>query len=370
VGIDYGSNGDNLPTPQKAVQLLQKLGITQVRIYDTNPTILQAFSSSSTSNNISVAVGVPNDLLLTLGESPAAATQWVTSTIVPAMAAMANITAIAVGSETLTKDITLWPVLVPAMTNIHAALTANLLDSKIKVSSPCSTDLLMSTFPPSNGAFNSTFVVPVILPLLQFLSRTNSFFMLNVNTFHIFQQNSQSLTLDYALFRPNPGVMDSTSGLRYFNLFDAVVDSVFYAIAALNHSELPLVVTSTGWPTQGDPNEVGASVSNAQVYNGNLVKRVLTNVGTPAKPSSVINTYLNGLFDEDKNVGPVSERSWGLFNADQTPKYAVDLVGQGVPDISGFNGTPVYKTWCVAKQVCMCVAIKSRLTKKNCHDDS
>ena len=147
--------------------------------------------------------------------------------------------------------------------------------------------------------------------------------------------------------------MDSTSGLRYFNLFDAVVDSVFYAIAALNHSELPLVVTSTGWPTQGDPNEVGASVSNAQVYNGNLVKRVLTNVGTPAKPSSVINTYLNGLFDEDKNVGPVSERNWGLFNADQTPKYAVDLAGQGVPDISGFNGTAVYKTWCVAKQVCV-----------------
>ena len=346
VGVNYGILGDNLPTPTQAIALMQKQGITQARIYDTNPSVLTAFQGS----NIQIIVGVLNEEILAIGEDNATAYKWVKDRIVP-FASTCNITCIAVGSEVLTAEPTLGALLVPAMEFLHTALVSFGLDSMIKVSTPQSTDLLTSTFPPSTGTFNSNFSMAIVQPMLDFLSQTGSFYMLNVYPHRAFQQNPQIITLDYALFRPNPGVIDSANGFVYTNAFDALLDATYTAMAGLNHTDLTILVSETGWPSQGETTENGVSPSNAQTYNSNVVKHVLNKTGSPGRPGVVISTYVFELFNEDKKDGPASARNFGLFNADMSPVYAIDLSGSGIlldnsPPVASAN-----RTWCIAKQV-------------------
>lgn len=325
---------------------MKKLGITQARIYDTNPAVLTAFQGS----NIELVVGVLNEEVLAIGEDNATATKWVKDRIVP-HAYTCNMTCITVGNEVLTSDPALTLVLLPAMRFIHAALVSFSLDSMIKVSTPSSTDLLMSTFPPSTGSFNSNFSKSSVQPMLDFLSETGSYFMLNVYPYRAYQQNSQIITLDYALFRPNPGVLDSGNGFLYMNAFDALLDSTYTAMAALNHTDIAIVVSETGWPSQGDTDENGVSAANAQTYNSNLVNHVLNKTGSPGRPGVLIITYVYELFNEDKKQGPTSVRNFGLFNADMSPAYAVDLLGSGTVLNNSTVPMNTSKVWCVAKQV-------------------
>ncbi|CAK9256611.1 unnamed protein product [Sphagnum jensenii] len=345
VGVNYGTLGDNLPTPTQAVQLMKQQGVTQARIYDTNPVVLQAFQGS----NIQLIVGALNDEVLAISESNVTATTWVKTRVVP-YAASCNITCIAVGNDVLVSDPVLSPALLPAISFIHAALVSLGLDSMIKVSTPFSTDLLTSTFPPSTGVFNSSFSTSVVEPILTFLSETGSFVMLNVYPYRAYEQNPQIITLDFALFLPNPGVLDSSNGFLYTNAFDALLDATYIAIAALNHTDLTIVVSETGWPSQGDPNEQGLSTSNAQTYNSNLVKHVLNKTGSPVRPGVVIITYLYELFDEDKEPGASSARNFGLFDAAMSPVYAVDLTGTGLTLEAPASTQAVNRTWCIAKQ--------------------
>ncbi|GLT62908.1 hypothetical protein SLA2020_355100 [Shorea laevis] len=108
--------------------------------------------------------------------------------------------------------------------------------------------------------------------------------MVNAYPFFAYSANSDTISLDYALFRNNSGVVDSGNGLRYHSLLEAQLDAVFTAMSALNYNDVKMVVTETGWPSMGDENEIGAGEENAASYNGNLVRRVLTRGGTPLRP--------------------------------------------------------------------------------------
>ncbi|CAK9206951.1 unnamed protein product [Sphagnum troendelagicum] len=367
VGVNYGTLGDNLPTPTQAVELLKEQGITQVRIFDTNPAVLQAFQGSS----IQLIVGVLNSELITIAQSNDSATTWVKEKVLP-FAATCNITCIAVGNEVLTTTTTtmttaammgdgdpatnlsatdLSLALLPAITFIQAALVFLNLENAIKVSTPFSTDLLTSTFPPSTGEFNSSFSTTIVEPLLNFLSETSSFLMLNVYPYKAYEQNPQTITLDFALFLPNSGVLDSGNGFLYSNAFDALLDAAYIAMAALNHTDLVIVVSETGWPSLGDPNQLGLSSSNAQTYNSNVLKHVLNKTGTPVRPGVEIVTYLYELFNEDKELGASSARNFGLFHADMSPVYPIDLSGASETALAPpLNPALMNHSWCIAKQ--------------------
>lgn len=94
VGLNYGRNGDNLPPPTQTVQLIQSLGVSQVRLYDTDPTVLSAFQNS----NIQLVLGILNSEILDLATSNTSASTWVTTKILPFLNST-NILAIAVGNE-------------------------------------------------------------------------------------------------------------------------------------------------------------------------------------------------------------------------------------------------------------------------------
>ena len=86
-------------------------------------------------------------------------------------------------------------------------------------------------------------------------------------------------------------------------------------------------ISETGWPSKGDPDEVGATPENAEIYNSNLLKRIQQKQATPANPSVPIDIFVFALFNEDLKPGPASERNYGLYYPDGSPVYNIGLQG-------------------------------------------
>ncbi|GAB4849679.1 hypothetical protein Ancab_004474 [Ancistrocladus abbreviatus] len=369
IGINYGRVGNNLPTPEKVVQLLKSQGITRVKLYDTDATVLTAFSGSG----ITLTVALPNELLPSAASDQSFTDTWLQSTILPYYPST-SISAIAVGNEVFSSAPNSTDHLVPAMTNLFSSLQKHNLHTSIKLSSPIALSSLENSYPPSSGSFKTDLIEPVIKPMLDFLRKTSSVLMVNAYPFFAYSSNSDKISLDYALFRDNSGVVDQNNGLAYHSLFEAQIDAVFAAMSKLQYDDVNLAVTETGWPSIGDENEIGANKPNAAAYNGNLVRRVLTGSGSPLRPNKPLNVYLFALFNEDEKPGPTSERNYGLFYPDEERVYDIQLtleqLGAGengskavvtpapaiapssapaiAPSSARASGTMAGQTWCVA----------------------
>ncbi|CAN1242277.1 Glucan endo-1,3-beta-glucosidase 4 [Linum perenne] len=201
------------------------------------------------------------------------------------------------------------------MKNVHNSLLKFNL-TQIKISSPIALSALQNSYPASSGSFKPDLIEPVIKPMLSFLQETGSYLMVNAYPFFAYSANADQIPLDYALFKPNSGVVDS----------------------------------ETGWPSMGDSDEIGASHSNAQSYNGNLVNRVLTGKGTPLRPNEPLNVFLFALFNENKKTGPTSERNYGLFYPNQQKVYEISLTSSSSTSPAGDSKESSHHgdTWCVA----------------------
>lgn len=344
VGVNYGTQFSASPSAIQVVDLLRRQSITNVRLYDANATILKALANTG----IQVMVTVPNTQLLSVGESNATAANWVKANVLAYLPAT-NITAICVGTEVLTTDPNAALVLVPAMKFLRTALLASNLSANIKLSTTQDPSLILDSFPPSQAYFNKSWTSPVLLPLFDFLSSTGSFFMLNIYCYDIYKNSNGIILLDYALLNPiTPGnvITDSNTLFQYRNLFDAVLDACFFALAQLNHSTIPIVVSEAGWPSNGDSSDKEATGENASIFVSNLVAHILNNTGTPKRPRTTISTYIMELFNEDLKVGSATSKNYGLFNASTLqPVYLLRLSNSG-PLLANDTTTQLY---CVTK---------------------
>ncbi|XP_026659252.1 glucan endo-1,3-beta-glucosidase 11-like [Phoenix dactylifera] len=315
LGINYGQVANNLPLPEKVLTLLTSLRITKIRIYDTNPRVLTAFADSG----IDLIVTVPNEAIAQLTD-PRQALQWVTTNIQPYFPAT-KISGIAVGNEVFTSDdAALMSNLVPAMVSIHAALVQLGLNSYIHISTATSLAALENSYPPSSGSFKPE-LASLLAPFLRFLAQSNSPFWINAYPYFAFKGDPNTVSLDYVLFNPNQGTVDPYTRLHYDNMLYAQVDAVIYAIARMGYGGVEVRVSETGWPSKGDPDEIGANVENARAYNRNLLLRQMRNQGTPLRPNQRLEVYLFALFNEDLKTGPTSERNYGLYRPDGTMAY-------------------------------------------------
>lgn len=341
VGVNIGTDVSNMPSASAVVALLKSQQITHVRLYDADRQMLTALADTG----IEVIVSVPNNQILGVGQSRSTAANWVNKNVA-AYLPNTNITAIAVGSEVLTTIPNAALVLVNAMRFLHSALVAANLDGQVKVSTPHAAEIILDSFPPSQAFFNSSWN-NVMKPLLSFLRDTKSYLMLNVYPYYVYMQGNGVVSLDYAIFRPlppNQEAVDPNTLLHYTNVFDAMVDAAYFAMSSLNFTNIPVVVTETGWPSMGDADEPDATVDNADTYNSNLVRHVLNSTGTPKLPGVAINTYIYELFNEDLRPGATSEKNWGLFNVNATPIYVLHLTGGG----STLANDTTSQTFCVA----------------------
>lgn len=320
IGINYGQVANNLPSPAEVLPLVRSLGAGRLKLYDSDPAVLRAFAGT----NIEFIVGLPDQLLPKIRD-PAAALSWVKSNIEPHIP-RTKITAVTIGNEILSGNNTLLiQSLLPAIQSVHSALVALGLDRQVAVTTAHSLTVLSTSYPPSAGGFRRD-LLPYISPLINFLNRTGSPFLINAYPFFAYKADPRRVSLDYVLFEPSAGVVDPGTGLRYRNMLHAQVDAVAAAISAAGGGKAVEVrVSETGWPSAGDEDEVGATLENARRYNGNLMKLVAEGKGTPAQPRSPLQVYVFALFNENMKPGPTSERHYGLFKPDGTLAYDIGV---------------------------------------------
>lgn len=345
IGVCYGRNADDLPTPEQASQLVQQHNIKYVRVYDSNIQVIKAFANT----NIELMIGVSNSDLLPFSQFQSNADTWLRNSILPYYPAT-KIIYITVGAELTEAPSNISAMVVPAMRNVKIALRKAGLDKKIKVSSTHSLGVLSRSYPPSAGAFNSSHAF-FLKPMLEFLAENQSPFMVDIYPYYAYRDSSTNVSLEYALFESSSEVIDPNTGLLYTNMFDAQIDAIYYALAALHFKKIKIMVTETGWPSKGATSETAATPDNAETYNTNLIRHVINNTGTPARPGEELDIYIFSLFNENRKPGLESERNWGLFYPDQTSVYSIDFTGKGVADVApDSNATVVLNgtTWCIA----------------------
>ncbi|XP_038900887.1 glucan endo-1,3-beta-glucosidase 4-like isoform X2 [Benincasa hispida] len=339
VGINIGTHVSSLPPASDVVSMLKQYEFTHVRLYNANAQLLKAFANSS----IEVMVGVTNEEVLKIGKSPSAAAAWVNKNVALYIPAT-NISAIAVGSELLTSIPNAAPVLIRAMKYLYKALVAANLNLQVKVSTPQSMDVILTSFPPSTATFNSS-LNSTIYQLLQFLKNTNSYYMLNVYPYYGYIKGNAYFPFDYALFQPlsiNRQIVDPNTLLHYNNMFDAMLDATYHSIKALNFSGIPIVVTESGWPWSDGANEPHATKQIAEIYVNNLINRVLNGSGPPSEPTKPVNTYIYELFSEDQKLEPMSEKNWGVLSTKGSAIYRLSSLSSRVTGSSSV-------VYCVAK---------------------
>ncbi|KAJ1689476.1 hypothetical protein LUZ63_013631 [Rhynchospora breviuscula] len=157
--------------------------------------------------------------------------------------------------------------------------------------------------------------------------------MVNLYPYPTYKETNE-FPLDFALFteKPNLYYTDPNTTLVYTNLFDISVDALNATAASLGFNNLTLLVTETGWPTNGHEKDYPASLQNAKLFNQRLIKHVMRVpvVGTPKRPGVPVRVYLFALFDEDLKVGEPTENHWVLFYANGSKKYELGLEKHGV----------------------------------------
>lgn len=344
MGINYGQVADDLPSVATAVSLMTSMKFGKVRIYDANPLVLSALANSG----LYAAISVTTDLIAGIAGSPTVADQWIASNVVAYPNTLVRY--IIVGNELFsypTLNVT-WYQVVPAMQNLHTSLVNRGLSDTTKVTTCLAMDILDNSYPPSAGTFRTDIAVPLMTPILEFISTTNSYFFINVYPYFAWADNSAQVSINYALFETGSlevVVMDGQ--MKYTSLLDAQVDAVIAAMGAVGYGTANLAIGETGWPTLGDPGELGANVAYAAMYNRRLVQITMTNppIGTPRRAGQFIPTYVFALFNEDLKPGPTTERNWGLYYPNATQVYPVDMTGQkpitGYPPLTAPALAPV-----------------------------
>lgn len=321
-GINYGRIADNLPPPESVVTLLKAAKIKNVKIYDSDHSILSAFKGSG----LELTIAIPNGNVKDISASEARAMDWLKENVQPYYPDT-KISGITVGNEILGGgDPGLSEALLGAIKNIYNSLKTLQLDDKIQVSSPHSQAVFGNSYPPSACTFNENVMV-YMKPILDFFSSTGAPFYVNVYPFIAYKSDPEHIDVNYALFKSNPGIYDAKTNLHYDNMFEAQVDAAYAALEAAGYSDMEVVVSETGWASGGDATEAGASVENARTYNFNLKKRLFKRKGTPLRPKMVLKAYIFALFNEDLKNGPGSERHYGLFKADGSISYNIGFTG-------------------------------------------
>uniref|UniRef100_A0A0C9S8F1 glucan endo-1,3-beta-D-glucosidase n=1 Tax=Wollemia nobilis TaxID=56998 RepID=A0A0C9S8F1_9CONI len=363
VGINYGRVADNLPPPSVAVGLIQQLKAGSVKIYDADAQVLRALAGTG----LQVVITVHNEDIANISSSPLLADQWIQQNVLPYYPSTL-ISTIMVGNEVLSTSsfgndgqgaAEAQALLVPAMTNIQSALEDHNLGASIKVTTSLAMDVLSSSYPPSAGAFREDISAMVMQPMLELISRTNSYIFLDVYPYFAWISNSENVSLDYALLDAVGVTGIEDQGLTYTNMLDAQVDAVVAAMEKVGFPNVTVVISETGWPTGG---QSGASVANAARYNQNLVRKALASppAGTPRRPNTFIPVFVFALFNEDKKPGPVTERNWGLFYPDGSPVYSIVLSADDSPvsrytqpavPSEGNGSAPAGTQWCVVSPV-------------------
>ncbi|XP_074321596.1 glucan endo-1,3-beta-glucosidase-like [Silene latifolia] len=307
MGVVYGMQGNNLPSPDDVVALYEIENIPFLRILEPHPDMLESLRAEK----LKVTVGVKNVDIPNIAKDVNAAIDWVKTHIAP-YAAEVNFGWIVVGNDMVPGPTAeLLPV---AMNNILSGLNAAAL-TNIKISTAVSTKVLGPISLPSTGDFTNEskgFMNAIIV----WLRGTNNPLMINVDAYGTYISNLGKIPLNYAIFDTNQAVVIDGK-YEYKSLFEAMVDTFYVAIEKNGGSNITLVVSETGWPSAG--NEPHTSIENAYKFNQGLVD-AMKNIGTPRRIDDFLDVFIFSMFNENKRSQGIGQH-WGLHYANETQVY-------------------------------------------------
>ncbi|XP_054805410.1 glucan endo-1,3-beta-glucosidase-like [Prosopis cineraria] len=251
VGITYGRNAENLPTPSQVAGFpTQNLNysIPILRLLDADLQVLQAFRRS----NLVLTVTLPSDQI------PSVPLNRRRQRAHPRPRRL-------IGGPGHEKP-------------SHQALISNKVPYDVKVTTSVSPKVLGKSYPPSAGQFEDS-VSNFMTDVTNFLHSIGAPLLINAYPYSALVNDPQHVALEPVLFQAKkPLVIDGEP--EYFNLFDVMVDAFVAAAAKVVGREgVRVVVSETGWPVKG--NEPYTCVENARNYNRNLKDHVERVGGTP-----------------------------------------------------------------------------------------
>ncbi|KAI4299461.1 hypothetical protein L6164_032921 [Bauhinia variegata] len=322
---DESSADDTHIPPEHIVTAIDSLKLGSLRLEDSDPNIIRRFAYSNTS----LFLTIPNYVVPEIAANRSNALRWLYVHVVP-FYPRAKITTISVGNDFIDVSPQAVDHLLPAMRNVHLSLR-DLGIRKISISTSFSFVSIISTpFPPSAAQFQDPSGIDLMGPLLQFLRETNSSFLINVYPYNLYRLKSE-IPIGIALFQEHAFNFrdDLTTGVRYRNLFDMMIDAVVSAMAVAGYENIPIIVTETGWPsasvtrTEGD-----ANMAYAEMYLKGLVRHLKSGEGTPLRKEGVAEVYVYELFDKETKEGTKPPgRNWGILYPNLTQKYNIDFSG-------------------------------------------
>ncbi|OMO76155.1 Glycoside hydrolase, family 17 [Corchorus capsularis] len=315
VGVCYGRIGNDLPTEEDVVDFYITSGIKKMRLYDPNQaTLMAAYARLS---NLELILGVANQDIQALASDFSAAANWVQQNVLPYTPGV-YFRYIAVGNEIKPTD-AIAPFVLPAMQNIYNALESMAPALQINVSTAIDSSLLGSSFPPSAGAFSDS-ASSYIVPIVKFLAEKRAPLLANIYPYFAYIGDPMTIDINYALFT-SPGVVVQDGPFGYQNVFDAMLDAYYSALEKVGAPDVEVVVSETGWPSDGG---IAASVVYASAYYQNLISHVETSgTGSPRRAGWPIQAYLFAMFDENLKGPAETERHFGLFSPNKQPKYPI-----------------------------------------------
>ncbi|KAL9316280.1 hypothetical protein ACSQ67_017281 [Phaseolus vulgaris] len=283
IGVTYSAPTNSSNHSSQAVDRistgLRQLKARSLRLEDADPSITRSLLYTNTT----LFLTIPNYMVSQIARNRSVAQSWLYTHVVPFYPRV-KITTISVGNAFPDVHPESLNDLLPAISNVHVSLR----------------DL---------GIRN--------------IKDTNSSFLINLYPYNLYRLNPE-IPLGIALFQEYPFNFrdDFTTGVRYRNLFDVMVDAVVSALDVAGYETVPLVVTETGWPSFGGArNEFDANLGYAEIYLKGLVKHLKSGMGTQLLKDGVREVFVYEMFDKDEGTG----RSWGVLYANGTAKYRVDF---------------------------------------------
>ncbi|KAK6927673.1 Glycoside hydrolase family 17 [Dillenia turbinata] len=310
IGVNYGMQGDNLPSPADVVGLFQKYNIGKVRLFEPVPEALQALRGKQ----IDVTIGVRNEDLPQLASSLVDVVAWFNTNVMPYVNDTI-IPYITVGNEVIPCELSQF--VLPAIKNIQNIINSNGLYG-MRATTVVSSAVIGASYPPSAGAFSNA-SAQFMTDILQYLQSQSAPLLVNVYPYFAFAADPVNITLDYAQFTAT-GPIVQDGNLSYTNLFDAMVDSFFSAMEKVGVTQVDLVVSESGWPSAGNGQITTPLL--AATYNKNFMNHILSNQGTPKRPGKYIEGFIFAMFNENRKAAGV-EQNFGLFFPNMTPVYNV-----------------------------------------------
>ncbi|PWA47066.1 glucan endo-1,3-beta-glucosidase [Artemisia annua] len=311
IGLNYGLLGDNLPPPVQVISLVKSRNVSRIRLFSPDHNVLSSLQNSG----VEVIVGTFDNDIQSLANDTNFAKNWVQTNIIP-FSQTVTFRCVSVGNEVISNDLVSF--VFPAIKNLNAALQYFNL-SQIPVSTAIGIYLLASPSPPSNADFSSD-VKQTMQEITGFLAGNGFPLLVTAYPYFSYVYDPSGIPISFMLLN-STDVVVRDGNLVYTNMFDAMVDAMYWALEKVEAGSVEVVICESGWPSKG--NGDFTTIELAQTYNQNLVKHVL-NSGTPKKPEKNVETYVFAIFNEDLKP-PGVEQNFGLFYPNMNEVYHIDF---------------------------------------------